>query len=67
MSKRTENEAQKFLKEIDIRKNQFVVDFGCGKGSYSVPAWFVVGKKGRISILLLWKIIMPSFYIDGYY
>lgn len=48
MSKWTGNESKRFLKDIGLKKGQFVVDFGCGKGSYSIPASIVVGKKGKV-------------------
>ncbi len=48
MSKWTDTEAKKFLRAIGIKKDQFVVDFGCGDGSYSIPASLVVGNKGKV-------------------
>jgi ubiquinone/menaquinone biosynthesis C-methylase UbiE len=36
------------LLEIGINEGQSVLDFGCGSGTYSLPAAKLVGKKGRI-------------------
>ena len=41
-------QGKEFLKNIGIRKNHFVLDFGCGHGTYSIPASLLVGDKGRI-------------------
>jgi len=43
-----EYEGKEFLKDIGMRKDQFVLDFGCGHGTYTIPASLVVGEKGRI-------------------
>ncbi len=48
MSKWTDTEAKKFLRVIGIKKDQFVVDFGCGRGAYTIPASIVVGNKGKV-------------------
>jgi len=37
-----------FFKDIGMRKNQFILDFGCGRGNYTIPAALTVGKSGRI-------------------
>jgi ubiquinone/menaquinone biosynthesis C-methylase UbiE len=39
---------KKFLKDIGMQKEQYVLDFGCGPGNYTIPASSVVGEKGRI-------------------
>jgi ubiquinone/menaquinone biosynthesis C-methylase UbiE len=36
------------LLEVGIDEGQSVLDFGCGSGTYSLPAAKLVGKKGRI-------------------
>lgn len=36
------------LSEVGISEGQSVLDFGCGSGTYSVPAAKLVGKKGKI-------------------
>ena len=38
----------KFLKDIGMKKDQFIVDFGCSHGTYTIPASLVVGEKGRV-------------------
>jgi len=40
-----------FLKKIGIKPNQIVLDFGCGKGNYSIPAAKIVNKKGFVYAL----------------
>jgi len=37
-----------FMKEIGVKKNQFLLDFGCGEGIYTFPASLAVGKMGRV-------------------
>jgi precorrin-6B methylase 2 len=39
---------EKFLKNIGIQRNQFVLDFGSRYGTYTIPAAKLVGKKGKI-------------------
>lgn len=39
------------LKDVGIQSGHFVLDFGCGKGLYSIPAAEVVGKTGRVFAL----------------
>ena len=39
------------LKRIGIRKGQTVVDFGCGSGTYTIPAAKIVGQRGRVYAL----------------
>ena len=36
------------LSEVGIGEGQNVLDFGCGSGTYSIPAAKLVGKNGRI-------------------
>jgi len=40
--------ASKMLSEVGIVEDQKVLDFGCGSGTYSIPAARLVGKNGRI-------------------
>lgn len=42
---------RKLLEKVDIREGQFVLDFGCGSGSYVIPVARIVGDKGRIYAL----------------
>lgn len=37
-----------FLRRVGIRKDQKVLDFGCGEGHYMIPAAKVVGKEGKV-------------------
>ncbi len=46
-----EGTGEKFLKDIGIKKDQIVLDFGCGSGNYSIPAAKIVGEKGLIYAL----------------
>jgi len=39
---------KKFFSDIGMKKDQFVIDFGCAHGTYSIPASLIVGKKGRV-------------------
>ncbi len=41
-------EAEVFLKDIGIKKGDVVLDFGCGTGSYTIPAAEVVNKEGKV-------------------
>ena len=43
--------ASKMLSEVGIGEGQSVLDFGCGSGTYSIPAAELVGKNGRIHSL----------------
>jgi len=36
------------LSEVGISEGQSVLDFGCGSGTYSIPAAKLVGKDGRV-------------------
>jgi SAM-dependent methyltransferase len=39
------------LKELGVEAGQTVLDFGCGSGTYAVPAAKIVGHKGRVYAL----------------
>jgi ubiquinone/menaquinone biosynthesis C-methylase UbiE len=39
------------LEKIGIREGQTVLDFGCGPGSYTIPAAQIVGEKGKVYAL----------------
>ncbi len=39
------------LKEVGIREGYFVLDFGCGPGSYVLPLSRMVGEQGRVYAL----------------
>ena len=44
-------DGEKFLEEIGIKKGQIVLDFGCGRGYYTIPASRVVDRDGRVYAL----------------
>jgi len=47
--KKWENiKGKRFLEKIGLKKGQKVLDFGCKKGHYTIPAAKIVGKKGII-------------------
>jgi ubiquinone/menaquinone biosynthesis C-methylase UbiE len=39
------------LKDVGIKEGQAVLDFGCGSGTYTVPAARIVGDKGKVYAL----------------
>ena len=43
--------AQELLRRIGLKRGQRVLDFGCGKGNYTIPAAQVVGDLGRVYAL----------------
>jgi len=46
-----ESRALEVLERIGIRRDQTVLDFGCGSGTYTVPAAKIVGEQGRMYAL----------------
>mgnify|MGYP000017520164 CR=1 FL=1 len=46
-----EEEGEKILREIGIKKDDVILDFGCGKGIYSLPAAKIIGSKGKLFAL----------------
>jgi ubiquinone/menaquinone biosynthesis C-methylase UbiE len=46
-----ESRALEVLQEIGIRRGQTVLDFGCGSGTYTIPAARIVGEQGRVYAL----------------
>jgi ubiquinone/menaquinone biosynthesis C-methylase UbiE len=46
-----EKDGEIFLKGVGVKEGQTLLDFGCGKGHYSIPAAKVVGEKGHIYAL----------------
>jgi precorrin-6B methylase 2 len=42
---------QRFLKDIGIKEGQNILDFGCGSGTYTIPAAKIVGEQGRVYAL----------------
>jgi ubiquinone/menaquinone biosynthesis C-methylase UbiE len=43
--------AQEFMKRIGLKRGQRVLDFGCGRGNYTIPTAQVVGNEGRVYAL----------------
>ena len=39
------------LKDVGMKVGQIVLDFGCGSGTYTVPAARIVGDKGKVYAL----------------
>ena len=46
-----ENKGESILREIGIKKGQYILDFGCGSGVYTLLASKIIGDKGRIYAL----------------
>lgn len=46
-----DNKGLEFLKKIGIKSGQTVLDFGCGKGNYTLPAAKIVEKEGIVYAL----------------
>jgi ubiquinone/menaquinone biosynthesis C-methylase UbiE len=42
---------EEFLRRVGIKRRQAVLDFGCGSGSYTIPAAVIVGREGRVYAL----------------
>jgi len=37
-----------FLIDVGVKQNHSVIDFGCGKGNYTIPAARIVEKRGKV-------------------
>ena len=48
LKKWLEKDGEEFLRGIGIGKRQAVLDFGCNRGHYTIPAAKVVGKQGKV-------------------
>lgn len=46
-----DDHATEVFNEIGVKDGQVVLDFGCGSGTYSIPAAKIVGKKGIVYAL----------------
>ena len=46
-----EPHAFKILKKTGIKRGKTVLDFGCGSGTYTIPAAKIVGKEGKVYAL----------------
>jgi 2-polyprenyl-3-methyl-5-hydroxy-6-metoxy-1,4-benzoquinol methylase len=44
-------DGQRFLKKVGLRPGNRVLDFGCGRGCYAIPAAGVVGNRGVVYAL----------------
>lgn len=49
--KQLEKIARKLLRKVGVDKGMTVLDFGCGSGSYTIPAAQLVGEGGRVYAL----------------
>lgn len=50
----------KQLQKLGIREGQTVLDFGCGSGSYAIPAAGMVGEKGIVYALDIHPLAMRA-------
>jgi len=41
----------KLLESIGVKPGQVVLDFGCGSGTYAIPAARIVGGRGKVYAL----------------
>lgn len=46
-----DGEGEEVLRKIGVRRGQTVLDFGCGRGNYAIPAARIVGEEGRVYAL----------------
>ena len=46
-----ESQAFEVLERLGINRGQIVLDFGCGSGTYTIPAAKIVGEQGRVYAL----------------
>ena len=44
-------DGEKVLKDVGIKRGDIILDFGCGKGTYSLPAAKIAGKEGKVFAL----------------
>lgn len=58
---RLERQAENVLSEVGLRPGQSVLDFGCGSGTYAVPAAHIVGDDGEVyAVDKAWHGIWPG-------
>lgn len=43
-----QNEGAKMLRDIGVKHGDYVIDFGCGEGRYTIPLSQVVGEEGCV-------------------
>lgn len=46
-----DNNAYEFLEDVGVKSNQMVLDYGCGSGTYAIPAAKIVGESGLVYAL----------------
>ncbi|MCD6599638.1 MAG: class I SAM-dependent methyltransferase [Dehalococcoidia bacterium] len=46
-----ESQARKMLEKIGVNKGQTILDFGCGYGTYTIPAAKIAGEQGKVYAL----------------
>jgi len=46
-----ESQAFEVLERVGIKRGQIVLDFGCGSGTYTIPAAKIVSEQGRVYAL----------------
>ena len=46
-----ESRALEILERAGIKEGQIVLDFGCGSGTYAIPAAKIIGDKGKVYAL----------------
>ena len=46
-----ESRVLEVLQQIGLRRGQTILDFGCGSGTYTIPAAKIVGEQGRVYAL----------------
>jgi len=46
-----DGEGEEVLRKIGVREGQTILDFGCGRGNYTIPAARIVGEEGRVYAL----------------
>lgn len=49
--RRLERDAEAVLRAVGIRSGQRVLDYGCGSGTFAIPAARIVGEKGKVYAL----------------
>ena len=52
-------DGEPYLRSIGLKKNQTMLDFGCGEGHYTIPAAKVVGKQGKV-----YAVDKSKFFLD---
>jgi len=50
MKKWMDMEGEIFLRDIGIKENQSILDFGCGLGNYTILAAVVVWQMGQVYV-----------------